>query len=169
LDEVTLELEDLRNRAEWEDLDHEIDEVKASLANCQCRECQQELKALAGRRVDLEDGLEQIRNRQKGVIVTQLPELEALKSRIGTTESSRVALKSQITDLEVRNRLRKKETDEANAPMEQQHKEMIATIGERVKQTLVKRDSVIEQLKEKLPHDFMSSKRIRSQGSGMAE
>jgi predicted nucleic acid-binding Zn-ribbon protein len=150
LEEVTLEFEDLRNCAESEDLDHEIDEPKASLANFQCREYQQELKAFAGRRVDLEDALEQIRNRQKGVIVTQLPELEALKSRIGTTESSRVALKSQITDLEVRNRLRKKESDEAIAAMEQKHKEQIAAIGERVKQTLAKKDRVIEQLKDKL-------------------
>jgi predicted nucleic acid-binding Zn-ribbon protein len=84
------------------------------------------------------------------VIVTQLPELEALRSLIGTAESSRVGLKSQITDLEVRNRLQTNETDEAIAEMEQKHKEQIAAIGETVKQTLAKKDSVIEQRKGKL-------------------
>jgi hypothetical protein len=148
---VTLEREDLRNRAESEDLYREIDdELKASLANCQCREYQQELKALAGRRIDLEDASEEIRNRETGVIVTQLPELEALKSRIGTAESSRVGLKSRITDLEVRNRLWKKETDEAIAEMGQKHKGPIATMGKRVKQLLAKKDSVIDQLKDNL-------------------
>jgi predicted nucleic acid-binding Zn-ribbon protein len=150
LDEVSVELEDLRVQGMSEQLDREIEELKAAVRPCQCQQYQQELRALSRQRVEIEEELEQTRNRQKQIQPVISPELEAIKTRMREVESRRVTMKTQIGNLEREIRSRKKETENAIATMEQRHKQQIAAIGERVKQTVTKKDQVIDQLKTKL-------------------
>jgi hypothetical protein len=148
-DEVALELGDLRERAQAEDLDREIGELRAALEKCRCREYREELWALARQRAAAEDELGRIRHHQKGTI-TKSSEWEAVRAPIAKAEAERVTMKARLSALANQMRARKAEADDAAAEMERRHKEQIAAIGERVKQTVAMKNQVIEQLKGKL-------------------
>jgi chromosome segregation ATPase len=149
LDEVAREVCELRGEAQDERLDREIEELRAAVERCRCQENEQELRTVGHQRAIIEDELVRIRM-ERNAVEKPPPELEGVKTRVANAELERERLRSEIVELENEIRSRKSRTNVEVAELEQSHKEQIAAIGERVKQTVAKKDQVIEQLKTKL-------------------
>jgi hypothetical protein len=150
LDEVSLELDALKAESESDRMDRELEQLRSKVAECQCPMYQRELKDVIRQIGEVEDDVEIARRGRSVRLTNNSKDFDFLKSKVVEAESKRTALKLQISSCQDQIRAHESEVQRRISEMERAHREQIATIGERVKQTVAKKDQVIEQLKEKL-------------------
>jgi chromosome segregation ATPase len=150
LDDLTLELDALRAESHSDQIDRELEQLRGKVANCQCPRYQKELKDVMRQIGEVEDDLATAGRGRSVRLANDSKEFDLLKSKVFEAESKRTALKLQVSSCQAQIKAHEGEVQRRIGEMERAHKEQIAAIGERVKQTVAKKDQVIEQLKEKL-------------------
>lgn len=150
LDEKKLELENLQADHELDGIDEEIAELRETLRNCQCESYHRQIEEVMRKIASVEDECESVnliaaRNRRE-----HSSELDAYKSRLKELQVEQHSLKCELAALERQKKERQAQLEGELNALTGKHREQINAIGERVKATVNKKDSVIADLKAKL-------------------
>lgn len=150
LDEKKLELEDLQGDHELDAIDEEIAELRENQLNCQCESYRRQIDEVMRQVAAVEDECESVnliaaRNRRE-----HSTELDSYKSRLSELQTVQTSLRYELAALERQKKERQAQLDSELNTLAEKHREQISAIGERVKATLSKKDSVISDLKAKL-------------------
>jgi hypothetical protein len=148
--DFSLELEALKDETDLDEIRKEIDNLKQSLANCECTKLRRDILEANRNMIDLEERINLEHQRQTSAERKVSQEFETLQTQLLDGQNTKRILEGQLASLRKELDSKRDSRRAAIVDAEQKHKEQITLIGERVKQTVAKKDQVIEQLKGKI-------------------
>lgn len=130
--------------------DTEIKEMKEKISKCQCNQYREIMRKLNIEIADREEAIEEVKKVNNSRKLQKETSTESLKNQLQKEIDRNQELVRQQKIIEKEFVQTQNETQKKLNALQEQHKQQIALIGERVKQTVTKKDQVIQDLKDKL-------------------
>lgn len=150
IDNLNAEIENLQSSSESSQIDIEIKALKEKIEQCQCKQYKEQLKEINFQIAECEDEISMIQKSDSSKRLQYLNELGSYKEVLQAEISASDTYKKQKRKCQSELEQIQLNTQQKLKQMEEEHKKQISVIGERVKQTVQKKDDVIKELKEKL-------------------